>query len=231
MLRLVMEINADVGEMMGDDAGIMGCISMGNVACGGHASDVEHMGETVRLAVEHGVRVCAHPGYRDRENFGRVSVVLSGDEILELVGEQVGLLKGICEDEGVGLFAIKPHGALYHDMMQGGVVRDVMLEVAREFGVPLVVQAGVDVDFGEEVEIMREGFADRGYSADGGLMARSEEGALHIDAEVILAQARQMIDKGVVRCNNGSYLHLSADTLCFHGDNPASVAALKRLYA
>lgn len=223
-----MEINADIGEMTGSDGEVMPYISMGNIACGGHASDVEHMGETVRLAVEHGVRVCAHPGYRDRENFGRVSVLCSREEIMELMGEQVGLLKGICEAEGVGLCAVKPHGALYHDMMKGGMVRDTIVDVVRGFGVPLVVQAGVQVDW--EVEVMKEVFADRGYCVDGSLMARSEEGSLHIEPEVILGQARGLMECGEVVCGDGSVIRLEADTLCFHGDNVASVEALRRLY-
>ena len=227
----MIEINADVGEMTGSDGVIMPCISVGNVACGGHVSDVGHMSETVKLAAEYGVKVCAHPGYRDRENFGRISVVHTGDEILELVGEQVGALKGICEVEGVELCAIKPHGALYHDMMCKVDVRGVMVEVAKSFGVPLVVQAGIvgaGVDWG--VEVMREFFADRGYCADGSLMARTEEGALHLDVDVILGQARRLMDCGEVVCGDGSMIRLEGETICFHGDNVASVEALKVLY-
>ena len=230
-----MEMSADLGEMVGDDGLIMPVISMGNVACGGHASCREHMVETVRLAVAHGVKISAHPGYCDRENFGRVSVELSGDEVLELVRGQVGLLRGICEEEGVELSGIKPHGALYHDMMCVGAVRDGLVRVAREFGLPLVVPAvrGDDGGWFEgcAVDLMREVFADRGYMEDGGLVARGVEGAVHADAERIVAQARMLMGEGVVVCADGSRINLVADTICFHGDHAASVTALRCLYA
>lgn len=217
-----MLINADIGEQMGDDAVMMPFLDLGNIACGSHAGDAEHMAVTVNLAMKHGVKICAHPGYRDRENFGRVSVDYSRVELTALMDEQVSLLKGICVGQGTVLSGVKPHGALYHDMMRdkGGVVRAVMVEVAKRYEVPLVVQAGSDdIEWG--VEVLCEVFADRGYTADGGLMARSEAGALYLEAEQVVEQAEKFI--------GGGERLLEADTLCFHGDNPASVLALKLL--
>ncbi len=208
--------------MTGDDAAMMPVLDMGNIACGGHAGNAEHMAVMVDLAMKHGVKICAHPGYRDRENFGRVSVDYSREELMLLVSEQVGLLHEICTERGVMLSAVKPHGALYHDMMsdKGGMVRAVMVEVAKRYGVPLVVQAGSeDVEWG--VEVLCEVFADRGYTADGGLIPRSEVGALYLEATQIVAQAEIFIA--------GDWMLLDADTLCFHGDNLASVQALKLL--
>jgi UPF0271 protein len=216
-----MEVNADIGEMTGADGEIMPHISIGNIACGYHASNPEHMAETVRLAVSHGVKISAHPSYFDLENFGRVSVPHSAEEIVELVENQVSLLERICGDQGVSLFAIKPHGALYHDMMKNEIVRDAITSVAKKHQLPLIVQAipsGISqIQWG--VPVLAEVFADRAYDAEGMMKPRSEPGSLHLDEAIILQQAREMLRES------------SADTLCFHGDNPASVAALKRLDA
>ena len=220
-LFVAMEINADIGEMTGADGEIMPHISVGNIACGYHASNPAHMVETVKLAISCGVKISAHPGYDDRENFGRVSVPHSGEEIVRLVEDQVGSLSEICAEQGTTLFAIKPHGALYHDMMQSGIVREAMVNVAEKYEVPLIVpfvpRGKGSVEWG--VPVLEEVFADRAYGDDGLLVARSVPGSLYVDEAVILAQARELIRDS------------SADTLCFHGDNPASVAALKCLYA
>jgi UPF0271 protein len=207
--------------MTGADGEIMPHISIGNIACGYHASNSEHMAETVRLAVSHGVKISAHPSYFDLENFGRVSVAHTAEEIVELVENQVSLLEKICGDQGASLFAIKPHGALYHDMMKNEMVRDAITKFAKKYQLPLIVQA-VPPSMGEiqwGVPVLTEVFADRAYDSEGMIKPRSEPDSLHLDKAIILQQAKQMLSDH------------SADTLCFHGDNPASVAALKCLDA
>lgn len=220
-LCIEMMINADIGEMTGADEEIMPCISVGNIACGYHVSNPEHMAETVRLALTYGVKISAHPSYFDRENFGRISVPHTRDEIVELVEAQVSLLGRICEEEGASLFAIKPHGALYHDMMEQRHVREAIVSVAKKYQLHLIVQAMPRErdQITWEIPVLTEVFADRAYLPDGRLKPRSEEGSLYLDESVILRQAREFLENS------------SADTLCFHGDNPASVAALKCLYA
>ncbi len=216
-----MEINADIGEMTGVDVEIMPHISIGNIACGYHVSNPDHMAETVRLAVSLGVKISAHPSYFDLENFGRVSVTHTAEEIVELMDAQVSLLEKICIAQGASLFAIKPHGALYHDMMQKQTVREAIVSVARKYQLPLIVQAmppsKSEIHWG--VPVITEAFADRAYGSDGMLKPRSEPGSLHLEKAIIMQQAKQLIHDR------------SAETLCFHGDNPASVAALKCLDA
>jgi 5-oxoprolinase (ATP-hydrolysing) subunit A len=219
--HIEMLINADIGEMTGADEEIMPCISVGNIACGYHVSNPEHMAETVRLALSYGVRISAHPSYFDRENFGRISIQHTAEEIVDLLEVQVSLLEKICVAYGVSLFAIKPHGALYHDMMGKQHVREAIVSVARKYGLPLIVQAmpssGKEIEWG--IPVLTEVFADRAYLPDGRLKPRSEAGSLYLEESVIVHQAREFLENS------------SADTLCFHGDNPASVAALKCLYA
>jgi len=210
-----MLINADIGEMTGNDADIMQLIELGNIACGSHASNPEHMAETVQLAISHGVKISAHPGYADRENFGRLSHTHTYGEILELVETQVQLLKDICAQQGTSLYAIKPHGALYHDMMAVSHVRDAIESIAQKYNLPLIVPA-VEAEW--SVPVLKEVFADRAYDPDGTLIPRSVAGSLYLDEKFIIAQARQFDEN-------------EADTLCFHGDNPASVSALHTLYA
>ena len=118
-----MLINADIGEMTGNDADIMPFIDIGNIACGYHVSDPEHMAETVRLAMRHNVKISAHPSYADRKNFGRISQSLSHLEISQLMEAQVKLLQDICIQHETTLYSIKPHGALYHDMMMQSHLR------------------------------------------------------------------------------------------------------------
>jgi len=216
-----MEINADIGEMTGADGEIMPHISIGNIACGYHASDLTHMRETVSLAMRHGVRISAHPGYRDKKNFGRVSLPHSFDEVVRLVEEQVLALKGICEEFETDLFAIKPHGALYHDMIRDAFVREAISQVAHDIGVPLIVQFLPDEvdEINWEVPVIKEVYADRAYDAKGMLVPRSQSGSLHENAHVIVEQAQRLMSLN------------EADILCFHGDHPASVEALKILHA
>lgn len=225
-----MLINADIGEMMGNDELIVPFIGMGNIACGGHAGTDEHMKETVRLLKQHEVKICAHPGYCDKENFGRVSVNCSREDLSKLIGNQVRLLSDICQLDRLKLSAIKPHGALYHDMMhnKGGMVRDVLVSLAKEYKVPLVVQAGFeDVEWG--IDVLYEVFADRGYRPNGEMMPRSLEGSLYSNSKKIVEQASQFIAGESIQSYDGIGFSLEADTLCFHGDNLPSVEALKLL--
>ncbi len=204
--------------MTGNDANIMPYIDIGNIACGSHASNPEHMAETVKLAISHGVKISAHPGYADKENFGRISQSLNYEQTLLLVDMQVQLLQNICEQLGTTLYSIKPHGALYHDMIQQHHVRNTLIRTAQKYNIPLIVPA---IKSMWSIPVIREAFADRGYISDGSLVPRSQEGALYLDQDKIVDQALQFTEIN----------KLKADTLCFHGDNPASVLALKTLYA
>ena len=124
-----MKLNADVGEGVGDDESLFRWIEMANVACGAHAGGPGEMAEAVDLAMSYGVAVGAHPGYPDREGFGRKSMELSSAELTGLVIEQVEALDAICYRAGTKLQYVKPHGALYHDMMARQEVYEAMLQV------------------------------------------------------------------------------------------------------
>src|SRR5206468_2095414 len=78
------------------------------------AGDPATMRDTVRLAREHGVAVGAHPGFADREHFGRRDLQLPPRDIEALVARQIDALAAIAADAGIRLQHVKPHGALFN---------------------------------------------------------------------------------------------------------------------
>lgn len=235
-------LNADVGESfgswkMGCDEKIMPYIELANVACGFHASDPDTMRRTVRLAVSHHVMIGAHPAYPDLVGFGRRSVACSEAEIENLVLYQIGALAAICRAEGTCLSYVKPHGALYNDMMRDpGKLAAVMRGVAAyDASLPLMVMATRDPGMARQVAgehditLWFEAFADRTYDNEGRLVSRREPGSVHHDPVAIVDQAMRVARGEALIASDGSELILSAQTLCVHGDNPESVAAVKAI--
>lgn len=233
-----MKLNADVGEGVGNDAALFQWISMANIACGYHAGDVATMAATVQLAVRYGVAVGAHPGYRDRENFGRRSIPYLPGEITRLVTEQVESLELICQQEGTRVVYIKPHGALYHDMMAREHIYEEILQAVADLPhrLALMIQARRENDNDQKiaerygVALLFEAFADRAYTVEGELQDRSIDGAVFSSQDQMIDQVVQLRDQGSVITVSGEILPLKADSICVHGDNEASIEAAKNLY-
>ena len=55
------KLNADLGEGANIEKLIMPFLSSCSIACGGHTGDVNSMSEAVKIAVEHNVKIGAHP--------------------------------------------------------------------------------------------------------------------------------------------------------------------------
>jgi UPF0271 protein len=235
-------LNCDIGESFGAwttgcDADIMPFIDCANIACGFHASDPSTMRKTVALALAHDVRIGAHPAYPDLVGFGRRSMSCSPQEVEDLMLYQIGALEGICRALGGRVQYVKPHGALYNDMMRNArQLRAVFKAVsAYEGDLRLMLMAQRDnatalalsAEFG--VPVWFEAFADRAYDAAGHLVSRSLPGAVHHDAETVIAQALTLARGEELIANDGSALHLQADTICVHGDNDSSIAAVQRI--
>jgi len=96
------DLNSDLGEsygpwQMGDDKSMLGIVSSANIACGGHASDANTMLKTVCLAKKNSVVIGAHPGFVDKEAFGRRLIPMSASDVEALVASQVGALIGIAK--------------------------------------------------------------------------------------------------------------------------------------
>ena len=216
-------INCDLGECLtpNPDTEAMPLIDMANIACGGHAGDDKSMIKTLKLALKNGVKIGAHPSYDDRANFGRISQQLSGDALFDLVYSQVSHFQQLCQDNGAVLEYVKPHGALYHDMMEKPFVLDAIIKAigAIDQNLSLVVQAGLK-NFGKNANatFLHEIYADRGYQGVR-MIPRGEQGAVLTDPKAIIKQYQQLLE--------GKSFKI--DTICFHSDNAASVEALKQL--
>lgn len=211
-----MKLNCDLAEGTGCEAAVLPFIDQANIACGAHAGDESLMQSTAALAQQHGVSIGAHPGYPDRERFGRVSLAAEPDQIRQWVADQVHCLTAMSPVDYV-----KPHGALYHDMVRQPEILAAVREAIGEL--PLMGPAGL-MDGWE----WSEAFADRRYQADQQLVPRNEPGAVLDEAET-LAQVRQLITKGEVTTIDGTPLSLSATTLCVHGDNPVGVSLIRAI--
>jgi len=216
-------INCDLGECLtpNPDQRIMPLIDMANIACGGHAGDDESMIKTIKLAKQNNVKIGVHPSYADKDNFGRTSHALSDNKLFDLIYTQVSHFQKLCFENDTKLEYIKPHGALYHGMMEKPLVLDAICRVIKavDENLKLVVQAGVK-NFGnnQNVTFLYEVFADRGYH-DMQIIARGNKGAVLDNANAIIKQYQYFLDEE-------SY---KIDTICFHSDNSASVEALTRL--
>lgn len=235
-------LNCDMGEsvgpwIMGMDEQVMPLVDQASIACGFHASDPVTMTRTVALAKAAGTRIGAHPSYPDLTGFGRRSMACSPKEIVALVQYQIGALAGICRSQGVVVSYVKPHGALYNDMMRDPAILQAVLKAVAEYDreLPLMLLAASDnrqaQALAEEVGVTLwfEAFADRAYDRQGFLLPRSEPGAVYTSPATILAQALNLARDGVLAAQDGSLIHLAPDTLCVHGDNAASVAVIQEL--
>jgi UPF0271 protein len=235
-------LNCDMGESygswrMGLDAEVMPYIDCANIACGYHAGDPSIMRRTVAMALEHGVTIGAHPAYPDLVGFGRRSMACSPEEIRDLLHYQIGALDGICKVLGGRVAYVKPHGALYNDMMADPLKLRAVLEAvaAYDAGLPLMLMATADDSaaqtLGDEVGVPLwfEAFADRAYTASGHLLSRRLPGAVHHDSAVVVEQALRLARGETLLADDGSALRLHASTLCVHGDNDSSVAAVRQI--
>ena len=231
-------LNSDLGESygswkMGRDEDVMPHIDQANIACGFHGGDPLVMQKTLALAKANNVMVGAHPAYPDLVGFGRRSMNCSADEISALVSYQVAAIDGMAKSQGLDLAYVKPHGALYNDMMAKQPVRAAIMQAMADYHRPLrlTLLATPEADQHREeakaigVELWFEGFADRCYDDDGKLLARSKPGAIH-SREKMLAQVEQICREGTVTSVSGNTLKLAPDTLCVHGDNEEGIKAI-----
>ena len=235
-------LNCDIGESfgawsMGLDEDVMPLIDCANIACGFHAGDPGTMRRTVALAVSHQVRIGAHPAYPDLVGFGRRSMGCSAQEIEDLVLYQIGALDAMCRAEGSRVQYVKPHGALYNDMMADPVRLGAVMRAVHAYDpqLPLMLMATADTTASRAqadalgLTLWFEAFADRAYEPDGQLVSRRLPGAVHHDPAQVVAQALGLARGEPLITRDGSALHLHVDTLCVHGDNPASVAAVRQI--
>lgn len=233
-MAVSIDLNADVGEGM-EDALLLPYVTSANVACGMHAGDPSTMDTTVALAIAQGIRIGAHPGYPDRENFGRHRMEMSADRIEALVLYQIAALDGFVRARGGALAHVKPHGALYHSGAEFPDVARAIAEGVRRFRASLILvgpAGSMLMEAGREagLPVAAEGFADRRYQPDGTLVPRGRPGALLTDPEEASEQAVRLARDGVVSAPNGSAVRVRPDTICLHGDTPGAAAIARRIH-
>lgn len=227
------DLNCDMGEIPeaiadGTQEALMRSITSANIACGGHAGDERTMRTTIEQALKRRVAVGAHPGYADKQNFGRLELKISPAAIADSIYEQVRALANVAAQCGATVIHVKPHGALYNQAVKSRELAQAIADgVARwRKDVVLVGLAGslmLDVFRAAGFPVAAEAFADRLYEPDGTLRSRKFDDALLREPAKAAQQALHIAQRGVVIARDGSEVALAADTICIHGDTPGSV--------
>lgn len=228
MSKLRIDLNCDMGEGSGRDAELMPHITSANIACGAHAGDADVMRQTLLLAARHRVAAGAHPGYPDREGFGRRSMELTPGEIYDTVAQQIAALRDIARQEGIPIAHVKPHGALYNDAVADTHIARAVVRAVHDFDRNLLLYGLAGSTLITEAEnvgmrAIAEAFADRGYERDGTLTPRGRDGALVEDVTEAATRVVRIATDRRVRATDGTDVRLSAETICVHGDGVHAV--------
>lgn len=237
------DLNCDMGESygawrMGADAEIMPFITSANIACGFHAGDPATIRKTVRLAVERGVAVGAHPSLPDLMGFGRRVMRISPQEMYDLIIYQAGAVEAFARVAGTKLHHVKCHGALYNMAAVDEGLSEAMVRAVKDLGSGTILYAlskSKTYEIGKKsgLQTVGEVFADRGYSDDGTLAPRDKAGGMIEDPAASVKQALGMIEGGYVTSLCGKRVPVSADTMCLHGDQPGAATfaqALRKVF-
>ena len=230
-------LNADVGEGLSSDSQLYPFLDQASIACGGHCGDLQSMRQAVQVCKEHGICIGAHPAYPDTKNFGRVSMQIESSQLKHSLRQQMNSLDEVCQSQAMVLRFIKPHGALYNDMMHRFEMFELIVTEIAAYPLDLALMIAALPVLGsyqlkaEElgVPLWREAFADRLYLDSGQLCPRGEPGAVFSDPQEIVTQASSIINSRSVTTAANCSLAIAADSLCLHGDNPASVAAIREI--
>jgi UPF0271 protein len=231
------DLNADLGEGFGiyrlpQEPELLTSVTSANIACGGHAGDPVVMRETVAQALAGGVSLGAHPGYPDREGFGRRDLGASPAEIGAMVLTQVGALAAVCRAAGGVLRYVKPHGALYNRVARDPEAATALVEAVRAID-PALLLLGLDGSImlraAETAGLggIREAFVDRAYLPDGSLLPRNEPGAVLHDPDLVAERALRMVVEHHVVAIDGTRHLLRPQSLCTHGDGVNAVALVR----
>jgi len=232
------DLNCDMGESygawkMGADAEVMPFITSANIACGFHGGDPATIRKTVRLAVDHGVAIGAHPSLPDLQGFGRRVMKISPQDLYDLVVYQAGAVEAFARAAGSRLHHIKCHGALYNMAATDEGLSEAMARAAKDLGNVMlyVLSKSKSFEIAKQagLPVAGEVFADRGYSDDGTLAPRDKPGGMIEDAQKSVRQALAMVEEGYVTSLSGKRVPVAADTLCLHGDQPGAVAFAKEI--
>jgi UPF0271 protein len=235
----VIDINSDMGESfgayrMGDDEALLGYVTSANIACGFHAGDPRTIDATVAHAAARKITIGAHVSYPDLAGFGRRSMRVTVDELVTDVLYQIGALEAFCRRHGAAVRYVKAHGALYNDLADNEELASAFADALLTYGGELaaLVLAGspaVEVLSNKGIRVVREGFADRGYTAAGRLVSRRQSGALITDPAMVAERGWRIATGAKIEAADGSPLALEVDSLCVHGDTPGAADLARAL--
>jgi len=227
------DLNCDLGESfgaykLGRDEEILKHVTSANVACGFHAGDPATMRRTVRLALDNGVAIGAHPGLQDLIGFGRRDMDISPEEAYDLVVYQLGALWGFVRAEGASLQHVKAHGSLYNMASRSAGLAQAIAEAVYRVDPSLVLfglAGGELIKAGERIGLRTasEVFSDRTYQNDGSLTSRRLPDSVITDDDRALKQVIRMVAEGKVRTQQDADIDIQADTICVHGDGVRAV--------
>lgn len=217
------DINADVGEGLGNEALLIPYLSSCNIACGGHAGDAKTMTEVVRLAKNHKVKIGAHPSFPDVLNFGRAVMDISAADLYSSLKSQIRSLQQILHNENAQLHHIKPHGALYNLAAKDEKTARIIIEVVKSIAMPIQLYVPYNSVISklaeqEKISVTFEAFADRNYEENLSLVSRKKEDAILHENSRILNHILGMIHREKVTAINGVEVPIKASTFCVHGD-------------
>lgn len=228
------DLNADLGEGMGDDESMLAIVTSANVACGGHAGDEDTMTRTLAAAARHGVVVGAHPGYEDREHFGRRELDLDPADVGRMVVAQVDVLRNVAARVPIDVSYVKLHGALANQAARDPELAAAVVEALEAHDPTLAVLAisGTELEHAARragTPVFSEIFADRGYRSSGQLVPRTEPGALLHDPDLVAGRIIEALDSGCMPVVDGAPIELAADSVCVHGDTEGAVDMAREL--
>lgn len=233
------DLNSDLGESfgpwaMGDDAAMLDVVTSANIACGGHASDPETMFTTLQLAAARGVIIGAHPGYADREGFGRRVIPMAPAEVARMVAAQIGALQGVAALAGARVRYVKAHGALANLAAAEPAYAAAIAQAtaAMPGRLALLAISGTALESAGRaagLQVVSEVFADRGYQPNGQLQPRGQPGAMIHDPDEAAARLIGLIETGRMPVVGGGTVALAAQSICVHGDSPGAVAMARHL--
>lgn len=232
---MIVDINCDVGEGVANEHLLMPYISSCNIACGGHFGDVKTIDETIQLAKENKVKIGAHPSFPDKENFGRVLMQISEEDLKKSIQNQINLFLERLFLFDVKLHHIKPHGALYNaiavDKKLAVFFADVIKPYLKNTYLYVPYNSVIEkVALKNNIKIMYEAFADRNYNNDLTLVSRKQKNALLVDEKEVLNHVLQMIKHQTVKTISGIEIPIKADTFCVHGDTENALEIVKFLH-
>lgn len=228
------DLNADLGESfgtwrLGDDEAMLDIITSANVACGFHAGDALTLQRTCAAAAERGVVIGAQVGYRDLAGFGRRFIAMDPAELTADVLYQLGALEAMCRVAGTRVRYVKPHGALYHAVIDDEDQARALVQAVSAYdsslplmGLPGAASLRLAHDAG--MPTVTEAFADRGYTSQGRLVPRGRPGALLEDPSEVAQRMVRLATDGVIPCEDGTDIEVDARSICTHGDSPGAVA-------